>query len=296
MQFANYLTQRSQLVNEWLGRLMPAEDEPPAILHRAMRYSLFGGGKRLRPILCLAAGETFGGKTENLMTPACAFELIHTYSLIHDDLPALDNDDLRRGQPTCHNKFGEAVAILAGDALLTRAFELLSGDSIAGVPASIRLRVIREVARAAGTSGSLIGGQVADLEAEGKAVSPDELEAIHRGKTGAMIRGAARVGAILAGAAEDEIATITRYAEHLGLAFQITDDLLDVTGERRQLGKSPGKDAASKKATYPSVFGIDESRKRASKLAEEAEGFLATLDRDTRMLAELVRFAVSRSF
>lgn len=296
MQLATYLAQRSELVNQWLDRLMPPADTPPVLLHQAMRYSLFGGGKRLRPIMCVAVGETFGAAAEDLMAPACAFEFIHTYSLIHDDLPALDNDDLRRGQPTCHKKFGEAVAILTGDALLTRAFELLSDTSLGRMSSSSRLRVIHEVARAAGTTDSLIGGQAADLEAEGKTVSPAELEAIHRGKSGAMIRSAARVGAIVAGATEDELAAITRYAENVGLAFQITDDLLDVVGEWERLGKSTGKDVSSKKATYPAVYGIGASRAHASKLIEDAGELLAALRRDTQVLAELARFVVSRNF
>lgn len=294
MELASYLEQRSELVNQWLEHLMPPASAPPSVLHQAMRHSLFGGGKRLRPIICIAVGETFGAQPEMLMAPACAIEFIHTYSLIHDDLPALDDDDLRRGQPSCHKKYGEAVAILAGDALLTRAFEVLSDTSLDELPAMKRIRVIHEVATAAGTTDNLIGGQVADLEAEGKTVSPAELETIHRGKTAAMIRAAARVGAIVAGAAEEELASIGRYAENIGLAFQITDDLLDVVGETERLGKSTGKDVARKKATYPAVHGIDASRKHASKLIEDAGQILTALGRDTRILSELSWFVVSR--
>src|SRR6185436_412186 len=224
--FANYLARRAEEVNVWLDCLVPAETVPPYELHRAMRYSLFAGGKRLRPILVLASGESLGANTDELMPAACALEMIHTYSLIHDDLPAMDNDDLRRGLPTCHKAFGEAVAILAGDALLTQAFRVLSSDA-PNRNADRQVRVIREVATASGTVDALIGGQMADIESEGKEVDDPTLEYIHRSKTGAMITASVVVGGLIAGADEDQIDKLRKYGKSIGLAFQIADDILD---------------------------------------------------------------------
>src|ERR1041384_5230331 len=229
--FPTYLTRRAAEANQWLDRLVPSETTPPEQLHRAMRYSLLAGGKRLRPSLTLAAGEGLGADTDDLMAAACAIEMIHTYSLIHDDLPALDNDDLRRGRPTCHKAFGEAVAILAGDALLTQAFRVLSADA-PGRDADRQIRVIREIATAAGTVDALIGGQIVDIESEGKHVDAATLEYIHRSKT----------GGIIARGDDDQIAQLRAYGERIGLAFQIAVDILDVTSTSEQLGKTPGKD------------------------------------------------------
>lgn len=287
----NYLARRAEEVNAWLDLLLPAESTEPTLLHRAMRYSMLGGGKRLRPVLTLAAGEAFGAATEDLMPAACAIEMVHTYSLIHDDLPAMDNDDLRRGRPTCHKKFGEAVAILAGDALLTHAFRILSSDAT-GSDAARQLRVIREVANAAGTFDALIGGQMADIEAEGREVSATELEYIHRSKTGAMIRVSVVTGGIIAGATEDQLDRLRGYGERIGLAFQIADDILDVTSTSQQLGKTAGKDLDSRKATYPAIHGLEASEAAARRLVEEAVEIISSTG--APLLEDIARFVVAR--
>ncbi|HZM85204.1 MAG TPA: farnesyl diphosphate synthase, partial [Blastocatellia bacterium] len=224
----HYLARRAAEINEWLDRLVPSETTPPERLHKAMRYSLLAGGKRLRPALVLSAGEAFGAETDDLMPAACAIEMIHTYSLIHDDLPAMDNDDLRRGRPTCHKAFGEPIAILAGDALLTQAFRVLAADSPKR-DAERQIRVIREVASAAGTVDALIGGQMADIESEGRKVDASTLEYIHRSKTGAMITASVVIGGTIGGASNDQIDRLREYGQRIGLAFQIADDILDVT-------------------------------------------------------------------
>jgi geranylgeranyl diphosphate synthase type II len=259
-----------------------------------MRYSLLAGGKRLRPALVLSAGEAFGANTDDLMPAACAIEMIHTYSLIHDDLPAMDNDDLRRGRPTCHKAFGEAVAILAGDALLTQAFLILSGDSPGRNPER-QVRVIREVATAAGTVDALIGGQMADIESEGKTVDASTLEYIHRSKTGAMISTAVVIGGVIAGATAGQIETLRGFGQRIGLAFQIADDILDVTSTSEQLGKTPGKDLASSKATYPAIHGIPDSQTRARDLVDEAIDIVSSLGLKTRVLEDIARFFIARS-
>ncbi len=259
-------------MDEALAAALPAESHWPPTIHRAVRYSLFAGGKRIRPLLVLAAGEAVGGSTEALMPLACAVEMIHTYSLIHDDLPAMDDDDLRRGKPTSHKVFGEAIAILAGDALLTRAFHLLADTPLAASADDVRrrLRTIAIVGEAAGTSG-LIGGQVADLEAEGRAdVSLGELERLHRAKTGALLAACVVGGGVLAGASEPDLARLAQYADAIGLAFQVVDDVLDATGEADQLGKTAGKDAAAGKATYVRLMGIEGARTIAARLLREA--------------------------
>ena len=292
--FTDYLTRRAAEVNQWLDRLVPSETTPPEQLHRAMRYSLLAGGKRLRPSLTLAAGEALGADTDDLMPAACAIEMIHTYSLIHDDLPAMDNDDLRRGRPTCHKAFGEAVAILAGDALLTQAFRVLSADAPQR-DAERQVRVIREVATAAGTVEALIGGQIADIESEGKTVDASMLEYIHRSKTGAMITGSVVVGGIIAGAGVEQIDKLRGYGQRIGLAFQIADDILDVTSTSEQLGKTPGKDQAANKATYPAIHGIGASQARARQLVEEAVEIVSALRLKTHVLEEIARFIIARS-
>jgi geranylgeranyl diphosphate synthase type II len=258
-----------------------------------MRYSLFAGGKRLRPALVLTSGEALGAPTDGLMPAACAIEMIHTYSLIHDDLPAMDNDDLRRGRPTCHKAFGEAIAILAGDALLTEAFRVLASDTANG-DAGRQIRVIREVATAAGTVDGLIGGQVADIESEGKQVASSTLEYIHRSKTGAMITASVVIGGIIAGANDEQIEKLRAYGERTGLAFQIADDILDVTSTSEQLGKTPGKDQAARKATYPAIHGIEASELRARRLVDEAVEIIAGIQADTQILANIARFIIAR--
>ena len=289
-----YLSRRATEVNAWLECLVPSEDVEPRQLHRAMRYSLLAGGKRLRPALVLASGEAFGAGTDELMTAACAIEMIHTYSLIHDDLPAMDNDDLRRGRPTCHKAFGEAVAILAGDALLTQAFRVLAADSPQRDPEK-QVRVIREIAIAAGSVEGMIGGQMADLENEGKRVDAGTLEYIHRSKTGALITAPVVVGGIIAGASEAQLDRLRGFGERIGLAFQIADDILDVTSTSEQLGKTPGKDLAARKATYPSVHGIEASERRARELVDEAVDMISSPELSTGVLAEIARFIIART-
>ncbi len=290
---SDYLTRRATEVNQWLDALLPSEATPPARLHRAMRYSLMAGGKRLRPILVLAAGESFGASTDNLMPAACAIEMIHTYSLIHDDLPAMDNDDLRRGRPTCHKAFDEATAILAGDALLTQAFRVLAAEA-PHLNAERQVRVIREISNAAGTIDGMIGGQMADIESEGQLVDETTLEYSHRSKTGALITAPVVVGGLLAGASEPELDKLRAYGQRIGLAFQIADDILDVTSTSEQLGKTAGKDLAAHKATYPALHGVEQSEARMQQLVSEAIDIVAGLGQDAGMLAELARFIVAR--
>jgi len=290
---SDYLTRRATEVNQWLDALLPSEATPPTRLHRAMRYSLMAGGKRLRPILVLAAGESFGASTDNLMPAACAIEMIHTYSLIHDDLPAMDNDDLRRGRPTCHKAFDEATAILAGDALLTQAFRVLAAE-LPHLNAERQLRVIREISNAASTIDGMIGGQMADIESEGQPVDETTLEYIHRSKTGALITAPVVVGGLIAGASEPELDKLRAYGQRIGLAFQIADDILDVTSTSEQLGKTAGKDLAAHKATYPALHGVEQSEARMQQLVSEAIDIVAGLGQDAGRLAELGRFIVAR--
>src|SRR5262249_19655845 len=263
-----YLADCRSLVDSELDRLLPAEEETPQKIHQAIRWSVFAGGKRFRPALLFASGEAFGADYHSLLPTACSLEMIHTYSLIHDDLPAMDDDNLRRGRPTCHVRFDEATAILAGDALQTLAFKTIADH--AGLAPDIRIRLISELSQAAGTPAGMVAGQAEDLDAESREVTTGELESIHRLKTGALIMAAARCGAIIAGAQESELACITKYADSLGLLFQITDDLLDVTATAEAIGKTPGKDARSEKATYPGVYGIKSARERAVEVHAEA--------------------------
>jgi len=247
-------------VDAELDRLIPKESESPRRVHSAIRWSVFAGGKRFRPALLIAAGQTFGAPVDQLLRTACALEMIHTYSLIHDDLPSMDDDDLRRGRATCHVKFGEATAILAGDGLQALAFQTIAENE--ELAPALRIRLVAEVARASGAPRGLVGGRPLDLEAETRDVKGDELETIHHRKTGGLIRAAARCGAMIAGANETELAAITAYATNLGLMFQITDDLLDVTATAEDLGKTPGKDARAQKATFPAVYGIEATRQK----------------------------------
>jgi geranylgeranyl diphosphate synthase, type II len=292
VNITEYFQQRALQVDQWLDRLLPSESESPSIIHQAMRYSVFAGGKRLRPILAIATGEVFGADEKQLLPAACSLEMIHTYSLIHDDLPAMDDDDLRRGLPTCHVKFGEAMAILAGDALLTQAFLTLA--SYEAPSPETKARVISEVAHASATTGALIGGQVLDIQFEGKAVTGAQLEEIHRAKTGALIRCAVRIGAIIGGASDDELNAITEYGEKAGLAFQVADDLLDETATSEELGKTAGKDAASQKATYTALYGIDGARRMAHRLCREAINAARRAHHDTSILEAIARFIIER--
>jgi len=284
-----------QTVEQALDRALPSRSVWPATIHEAVRYSLFAGGKRIRPLLTLAAGEAVGGDAADVMPLACAVEMIHTYSLIHDDLPAMDDDDLRRGKPTCHKVFGEAIAILAGDALLTRAFhhmaELPAGESAA--IAVRRLRAIQVLGEACGTSG-LIGGQVMDLQSEGKAVGATDLERIHRAKTGALLSACVRGGAVLGGASAADEDRLSGYASAVGLAFQIVDDILDATEGAEQLGKTAGKDAAREKATYVRIHGLERSRAMARDLLSAALAALGPFGARATLLSELARLIVER--
>lgn len=261
MTLPGYLEAQCRRVDAALDRCVPAESEPPENIHRAMRYSLFAGGKRIRPILCIAAAEALRNDVAGLDEAACTLELIHTYSLIHDDLPALDNDDLRRGRPTCHKVFGEAIAILAGDALLTLAFRILA--SIESLSAETRIALVRELSTASGTLRGMIGGQVHDIEGEGLPPTAELLEAIHRAKTGALLRASLRMGALCAGASPEEFSALSCYGEHIGLAFQIVDDILDIEQPSEALGKTAGKDLAQGKITFPAVYGLERSREMA---------------------------------
>jgi len=278
-------------VDAALERLLPAASAQPSSIHTAMRYSVFAGGKRIRPILCLETARIFSSDVAPALHPACALEFIHTYSLIHDDLPALDNDDLRRGKPTCHKKFGEAIAILAGDGLLTLAFETIAATP---VPADRRVAILAEVSSAAGTINGMVGGQVADIEAEGKSVDPPMLEYIHRSKTAALIRASITAGAICAGAGPDDVARLRRFGETIGWAFQVTDDILDVEESSTALGKTAGKDIAQQKATYPAVYGLERSHQIANELATKAITELAPYAERASCLREIAEFLVLR--
>jgi geranylgeranyl diphosphate synthase, type II len=282
-------------VDRALDEALPAEGSWPATIHRAVRYSLFAGGKRVRPALVLAAGEATGGERSELMPLACSVEMIHTYSLIHDDLPAMDDDDLRRGKPTSHKVFGEAIAILAGDALLTRAFHLLSegAESLDDVRLRRRMAAAAVLGEACGTRG-LIGGQVQDLESEGKSLDARGLERLHRAKTGALLTACVRGGAILSGASAEDAARLDRYSAAIGLAFQIVDDVLDATEQTEQLGKSAGKDDAAGKATYVSVHGVDRSRSMALELLGEALDAVAPFGQRGAALAGIAHLIVTR--
>jgi geranylgeranyl diphosphate synthase type II len=289
-----YLDGRKALIDRTLDDYLPRGESDPAVIFEAVRYSMFAGGKRLRPILCLAAAEAAGGETDAILPAACALEMIHTYSLIHDDLPAMDDDDYRRGKPTSHKVFGEGIAILAGDALLTEAFRLLSDrERMPGVPPGRMLQVVREIAEAAGFFG-MVGGQAKDLLAEGEKVDLQTLYAIHRRKTGALIHVSLRAGAILAGAGEASLAGLSDYGARIGLAFQITDDILNVEGDPALLGKGTGSDAARGKVTFPALMGVEASRARAEELVREALVSLATFDDRAAPLCAIARHILER--
>lgn len=294
-RLAEGLERRRQDVDAALDRALPPDSAWPATIHRAVRYSLFAGGKRIRPILVLAAGEAVGGRPDDLMPLACAVEMIHTYSLIHDDLPAMDDDDLRRGKPTSHKVFGEAIAILAGDALLTRAFHLLAETPSDADAAWMhrRLEATAILGEACGTTG-LIGGQVEDLESEGRVIPAESLERLHRAKTGALLGACVRGGALLGGATAEEQECLARYASAIGLAFQVVDDILDETEAAEQLGKTAGKDAAAHKATYVSIHGLLGAQDLAARLLREAEEAIAPFGSWSEELLGIARLIVGR--
>ncbi len=289
----HFFAESGQEIDAVLDKLVPSADLEPVRLHEAIRWSLFAGGKRFRPVLVLTVGRTFGADESKLLRTAAAVEMIHTYSLIHDDLPSMDNDDLRRGRATCHVKFDEATAILAGDVLETLAFLAVSRDETLGQ--DLRLRLISELAQAAGTPVGMVAGQQMDLEAEGKDLGIDAVNSIHRLKTGSLIQASAKAGAWIGDASERDVSVISDYAASLGLLFQITDDLLDVTQTTESLGKTAGKDVSSKKATYPSIYGIEETREMAEQCFDTAVGHLEKLDRDAEMLRKIAEFVLRRS-
>jgi len=291
MNLREYLACQQQLVEAELDRLVPPESASPETIHRAMRYSLFAGGKRIRPILCMEAAHAAGGDADGVVACACSLELIHTYSLIHDDLPALDNDDYRRGKLTNHKVFGDAMAILAGDSLLTFAFQVLAELAVAD---DRKTRLIAELATASGTVGGMIGGQVADLEGEGKPPSAELLESIHRAKTGALLRASLRMGAIYAGASGEHYGALSCYGEHIGLAFQIVDDILDVEESSAALGKTAGKDAAQHKITFPAVYGLENSHRMAGEECARAHQVLSPFGERAARLHELADLIVHR--
>ncbi|MCJ7782532.1 MAG: polyprenyl synthetase family protein [Desulfobacterales bacterium] len=298
MDINRYLQEKKERVDSALERVLPKREELTSNLHRAMQHSLFAGGKRIRPILSIASFEAAGGKGERILPFACALEMIHTYSLIHDDLPAIDNDDYRRGKPTCHKVFGEAIAILAGDGLLTEAFRLMTHQPAKDRPSgdeALVLDLINEVAQAAGVLG-MVGGQVVDIESEGKAVDLPTVQYIHTHKTGAMILASVRVGAKLGGAKETLLKALTRYGESLGLAFQVADDILNVEGRTALMGKKTGSDLFKGKATYPSVLGVDESKIRSKELVEMAVDALKLLGPEADPLREIARFIIAREY
>jgi geranylgeranyl diphosphate synthase, type II len=286
------LEQGRERTDEALNRLLPAASEHPVSIHQAMRHSVFAGGKRLRPILCMEAGRMVAGSLpEGIEELGAALEMLHTYSLIHDDLPALDNDDLRRGRPTCHKAFGEALAILAGDALQTRAYEVLAQLRCL---AEARVRIIEEIARGTGTLSGMIGGQVVDLEAEHKKPDLATLEYIHQSKTAALIAASAVAGGLYGEASEDAVNRLRCYGQAIGLAFQIVDDVLDVTQSSEQLGKTAGKDTAAEKATYPALFGVEESLQKANTLMQKALSSLEGFGAPAETLKSLAHFLVER--
>ncbi|MDA8233501.1 MAG: polyprenyl synthetase family protein [Clostridia bacterium] len=294
MDFHTELNKKIKLVDDALEQLLPTAETNPVTIHQAMRYSIFAGGKRLRPILVIAAAEAVGLEGQKVLPVACALELIHTYSLIHDDLPAMDNDDYRRGKLTNHKVYGEGMAILAGDGLLTLAFQLMAQKDGNGYNnEKALLQVISEVALAAGTMG-MIGGQVADIEAENTVIDGEALRSIHARKTGALYRASLRSGAILAGATQKQLEALTKYAEALGLAFQITDDILDIEGDESKLGKKVGSDIKNNKATYPALYGLENSKKMAAQALEEAFEALASFGSEADLLREIAKYIIKR--
>ncbi len=303
MAYAKIIKGRTELIDSALEYYLPGEDEYPQAIHRAMRYSVFAGGKRVRPVLVLLTAELFTTDWQRAVPAACALELIHTYSLIHDDLPSMDDDDYRRGRLTAHKVFGEATAILAGDALLTLAFELLADEGKQGhelsrlywteVKPALKLQVVYEIARAAGVRG-MVAGQVVDLQSEGQKIDPQTLEYINAHKTGALLVASIRVGALLAGCTKEEIEKITRFAEPLGRAFQVVDDVLDVRGDEAKMGKTKGMDQKKEKATYVSLYGLQQANALREQLYWQAVDELQSFGESAANLKELTRFIIFR--
>ncbi|MCL0080989.1 polyprenyl synthetase family protein [Peptococcaceae bacterium] len=295
MDFLQQLKIRAALIEDALRCWLPSETTYPVLIHQAMRYSLLAGGKRLRPALVIGAAQAVGCNYQKVLPTACAIELIHTYSLVHDDLPAMDDDDLRRGKPTAHKVYGEAMAILTGDALLTQAFELMA-QNIDNAPAEAVVQVILEVSKASGSLG-LIGGQVVDTVSDNSNIDAKTLEYIHRHKTGALLRVAVRSGAILGQASSGQLVALTTYAENLGLAFQIIDDILDVKGDAAKIGKPVGSDLKNKKATYPAMYGLEVARQKARQLTDEAiKALKDDFTPEKKFLCDLAIFNINRDY
>lgn len=286
-----YLKERCTIIDQHLDTLVNLENVYPAVIFEAMRYSLFAGGKRLRPILLMAAADAVGGSGDDCLNVACGLEMIHTYSLIHDDLPAMDNDDFRRGKLTSHKVFGEGIAVLAGDALLTAAFDVMLSQP--GIKAELLIKVVREIANAAGPAG-MVGGQTVDLISEGKTIDVDTLKYMHKAKTGGLFKAALRAGAILAGGSGTQIHALSKYADNFGLAFQITDDILDVTGTQDKLGKPVGSDMRNQKATYVTLFTLETARQMAQQAVDEALNSLKSFGSEADILRELVKYLTIR--
>jgi len=296
VQLVTYLEERKKLIDEELDQYLPQHGQAPERLREAMRYSVFAGGKRLRPILTMAAAEAMGKGKELVLPAACALEFIHTYSLIHDDLPAMDDDDLRRGKPTCHRVYGEATAILAGDALLTLAFAVISKNRmIARISGDTVAEVVQIIADGAGAAG-MVGGQVADLEAEGQPADEETMLYIHSRKTGALFQAALGAGALLAGADKSALSAFKRFGEQFGLAFQITDDILDVEGDTELIGKPAGSDEKNAKATYPSIYGLEQSYRMAEESVAQAVDALRVFPERAEPLRQIARYLLTRSF
>jgi len=294
MDLKSYLNEKREIIEASLKNYFPEPQGPAADVIKAMNYSLFAGGKRLRPILCMAGAEAVGGDEKDVIPVACALELIHTYSLIHDDLPVMDNDDMRRGKPTSHKVFGEAVAVLAGDGLLTEAFHLMTETVLTDRLDSLTLlNVMGMIATAAGYGG-MVGGQVVDIQMEGKEVDADIVEFIHRRKTGALITASVRAGAFLGGGNEHQVNAITSYGKNIGLAFQISDDILDVEGDSRRMGKNVGGDARKKKITYPAVLGLGRSKEIQEKTIKEAIESLEPFDQKADPLRHIAQYIIER--
>jgi len=292
MTLKEFFAEQQGRVDAALDRYTPAESEHPSTIHKAMRHSLFAGGKRIRPILCISSAAAVSDDSAAVMAAACSLEMIHTYSLIHDDLPALDNDDFRRGKPTCHKIYGEAMAILAGDALFTLAIQTLT--RIEGTDHGRVVELIRELSFASGTVDGMIGGQVTDIEGERQPPTPELLDSIHRAKTGALLRASVRMGGIAAGGDAGQVAALSRYGEHVGLAFQIVDDILDVEESSEALGKTAGKDAAQGKITFPAVYGLERSREMAQEQCRLSHEALAHFGEGARRLHEIADLIVQR--
>ncbi|MGF7185809.1 geranylgeranyl diphosphate synthase type II [Desulfitispora alkaliphila] len=293
MNLDSYIAEKINLINDKLDKYLPDESEVPELIHQSMRYSVFAGGKRLRPILVIASSEAVGFNAEKVMPTACALELIHTYSLVHDDLPAMDDDDYRRGKLTNHKVYGEATAILTGDALLTKAFELIAFNATLGINEKNIIKVLGEISSAAGSQG-MVGGQVVDMQSENKSIGFDTLKYIHTHKTGDLFKASVRAGAILANASDKQLAALTEYAEQLGLAFQITDDILDVEGDAQVIGKAVGSDQKNQKSTYPSLFGIDQSKEMAYNSVSKAINALDIFGSEADRLRKIANYLTKR--